>query len=293
MTGAIAYEGRPLARLELSAGVQKAFYRKSTLSPGAAAAVRGRDDPWLYNFAGALHVGKRLVLYGSYTQGLEEGGVAPANAKNKDAASPALRTRQVDAGLRYAITDDVRLVAGAFDVRKPYFNLDAADTYRRLGDYRQRGIELSLTGSPAPGVYVVAGNLLLDPTVEGEEVDAGLIGRRPVGQTRRLTIVSVDYQLPGIPGASVNASAQSVASRVASRDNRLSIPARSVLDVGARYSFAIGSSPATISARVGNVFNTFGWRTNPSEVFVPNNQRRLTVTLAADLQPRKGGGQSG
>ena len=283
VTVALAYDGRPVRWLEVSAGLQRPDYRKSTSAPGQDAPVLGRDRPWLYNVAAAVRPSARLAIYGSLTQGLEEGGVAPSNAINKDAASPALRTRQIDVGIRYALTDGLKAVAGVFAVNKPYFNLDADDRYRQLGDYSQRGIELSLAGSVAKGLYVVAGTLLLNPKVSGEEVDAGTIGPRPVGQTRRLTIVSGDLQVPGIEGVSINATATSVASRVASRDNRLALPARAIIDLGARYRFRIGDAPGTISVRVSNAFNKDGWRTNSSEIFVPLTQRRANLTLAADL----------
>jgi iron complex outermembrane receptor protein len=283
ITLALAYEGRPFRWLEASAGLQRPNYRKATRAPGQDDPVLGSDRPWLYNVAAAVRPTARLAIYASLTQGLEEGGVAPSNALNKDAASPALRTRQIDAGIRYALTDGLKAVAGVFAVNKPYFNLDAEDRYRQLGDYSQRGIELSLAGSPAKGLYVVAGTLLLDPTISGEEVDAGTIGRRPVGQTRRLTIVSGDLQVPELEGVSINTTITSVAQRVASRDNRLALPPRAVVDLGARYRFRIGDAPGTISLRVSNAFNKDGWRTNSSEIFVPLTQRRVSVALAADL----------
>jgi iron complex outermembrane recepter protein len=76
---------------------------------------------------------------------------------------------------------------------------------------------------------------------------------------------------------------QSIEGRMASSDNQLSIPARSVLDVGARYRFQIGRAPATLRLYVGNVFDTFGWRTNSSEVFVVNGPRRFSISIAADF----------
>lgn len=283
LTVAAAYQGRLFDRLELTAGLQKAFYEKTTVDPSAPAPAVGKDEPFLYNGAAAFHFDKKLAFYASYARGLEEGGTAPAVAVNKDAASPALITRQIDAGFRYAFTDDLRLVAGVFEVTKPYFNLDAMNVYRELGEFRQRGIEMSLTGSPVKGLTLVAGNLLVQPRVTGEEVELGLIGEKPVGQTNRLTIISADYQIPFATGFSVNGTLISVGDRVASRDNALSIPARYVVDLGARYRFKIGAAPAQLSLRVGNVGNKFGWRTNASEVFVPNDQRRVSVDLAADF----------
>jgi iron complex outermembrane recepter protein len=124
---------------------------------------------------------------------------------------------------------------------------------------------------------------LIEPRVSGDEVASGTIGKVPVGQTERLTIGSAEYRLPWLPSFSVSATVTSVDDRMASSDNRLSIPARSVFDLGARYRFQIGRAPATLRFSFGNVFDKFGWRTNSSEVFVTNAPRRFSVTLAADF----------
>ena len=123
----------------------------------------------------------------------------------------------------------------------------------------------------------------MEPRVSGEEVANGTIGKVPVGQTERLTIGSVEYQLPWVKSLSLSATVTSVDDRMASSDNQLSIPARSVYDLGARYRFQIGRAPATLRFSFGNVFDKFGWRTNASEVFVTNAPRRLAITFAADF----------
>ncbi|MCI1142762.1 hypothetical protein MOP88_11495 [Sphingomonas sp. WKB10] len=53
--------------------------------------------------------------------------------------------------MRWTIAGDVKLVAGVFDVRKPYLSLDPTGLFTRLGDIRNRGIEASLSGTPFTG----------------------------------------------------------------------------------------------------------------------------------------------
>lgn len=282
-TLAAAYEGQPVRWLALSGGVQKARYRKETTDPGSSDPISGRDDPWLYNIAAAVRASSKLAIYASYTSGLEEGGVAPDSAVNKGSAAPAIVTKQIDAGIRYAIKPDLKLIVGAFQVEKPYYNLDGLNLYRRLGEVRQRGIEMSLAGQLFKDFRIVAGTVLLDPRVLGEEVASGLIGFRPVGQVRRLTIASADYTIAAVKGLSVNTTLTSVSARTANSANTLAIPARSVVDVGARYRFKIGSADASLIGRVGNVLDKFGFRTNASGLFVPNDPRRFSIALAADF----------
>jgi len=282
-THAVAYRGRWSDRIELTLGLQKTRYEKEVTEPGALAPQLGKDDPWLYNAGLALYQTDKLAWYASYSRGLEEGGVAPEVAANKNAAPPAIRTRQWDAGARYAFTPALKLVVGVFDIQKPYFGLDDASFFRELGEERHRGLEVSLAGEVMDGLNVVLGTVLMEPRVSGEEVANGTIGKIPVGQTERLTIGSAEYQLPWMNSLSVSATVTSVDDRMASSDNQLSIPARTVYDLGARYRFQIGRAPATLRLSFGNVFDKFGWRTNASEVFVTNAPRRIALTLAADF----------
>lgn len=288
LTHALAYRGRWSDVIEATLGLQKTRYEKQVTEPGATSPQFGEDDPWLYNAGLALYQSSQLAWYASYSTGLEEGGVAPENAANKNAAPPAIRTKQWDAGLRYALTPSLKVVAGVFNIEKPYYSLDNANFYRELGQQVHRGLELSVAGQLVEGLNVVIGTMLLEPRVKGEEVDSGRIGKVPVGQTERVTIASVDYRLPWLNSVSIDALIQSVGDRVASSDNQLSIPARSVMDLGARYRFQIGRAPATLRLYVGNVFDTFGWRTNSSEVFTVNGPRRFSISIAADFP---GGGQ--
>lgn len=259
----------------------RAIARPSTNPRGGE--QKGRDDAWLYNLAGAWKASDRLAFYASYTTGLEEGGVAPENAVNKNAAPPAIRTKQVDAGLRYAITPKLRLVAGVFDVRKPYYNLDAGSVYRELGEQRHKGVEMSVSGEIAKGLNLVVGAVLIRPRATGEEVAAGRIGKIPPGQVKRLAVINLDYQLPWWEQVSVNAGVTSIGAREASRDNLLQLPARNVFDLGARYRFEVAGAPATLRVSVANVFDKYGYRTAGSGVFTHLAQRRYSLTLAADF----------
>jgi iron complex outermembrane recepter protein len=85
-----------------------------------------RAGPLLYNASLNVILGQNLALYTSYTRGLEESGSAPSSAVNRGEAMPASLTEQVDGGLRYAITPRLNLIAGVFQVERPYFNLNSS-----------------------------------------------------------------------------------------------------------------------------------------------------------------------
>ena len=289
ITGGLGYELRWPGVAELSLGVQKAAYEKTTRIPDLEA-ITTKDNPWLYNGTLAVYLAKGLVAYAGYTRGLEESGVAPPNAINRNSAPPALRTSQRDAGIRYALMPGFTVVAGVFDVRKPYFNLDPDFEYRQLGTVRHRGVELSLAGQPVEGLSVVAGAVFLDAKVSGEAVDLGIIGPRPGGTTNRIIRANFDYRLPFLEAVSVDLGINNVGARVASAKTyeelggrQLMTKPRTTVDIGARYRFRAGKAPAVLRAQITNLFDVYGWDVSPSSNFRPSDERRFTLSLAADF----------
>ena len=289
ITGGIGYELRWLNVTELSLGIQKTEYEKNSFIPGRPT-LTTKDSPWLYNGTLAVHLTNKLVAYAGYTRGLEESGVAPANAVNRNSAPPALRTSQRDAGIRYAILPRLNLVAGVFDVRKPYFSLDPDLVYRELGTVQHRGVELSLAGQPIDGLTVVAGAVLLDAQVTGEAVNLGIIGPKPVGTAGRIVRANFDYRLPSFEGLSVDLGTTYQAAQVASirgyaelGGRQLRTQPQTLFDLGARYRFRAGDTPATLRVQTTNVFNTYRWKVAGNSSFRFNDARRFLLTLAADI----------
>lgn len=267
---------------ELSAGIQKIDYSKRVTTPTGALPPTN-DRPWLYTLNAAIYLADNLAVYGGYTRGLEESDVAPSNAINRNEAPPAIRTEQKDFGIRWGISPGVSMIAGYFDVRKPYFNLDASSRFRELGEVRHRGVELSLSGEVAPGLRVVAGSVYLDAEISGEEVERGLIGRRPVGGFRLHTIANANWELPWHKPLTLTARFERTSDRVANAANTLFIPARWVGSLGARYRAKIGTVPVLARFNVDNILNTFGWATGSSGFFINNAARRFSFSLAADF----------
>lgn len=281
-TVGVAYEGRWKKVGEVSVGLQKTDYRKRVFGPGVPV-VTTKDAPLLLNATAAVHASPSLAFYGGYTQGLEESPVAPGHAVNRDEAPPAIRTRQVDAGLRWSITPAIRLVAGVFEVRKPFYSLDAGRVFRQLGNVSHRGAEFSLSGQVAPGLTAIAGTALIDATLSGDAVDSGLVGKKPVASFGRLSTAVLDYRPTFAPAVSVDVVVESTSDRVASVDGKLVIPARAIASVGGRYRFKLGKAPATLRVQLANIANKFGWANGSSGIYLYNFPRRLTATLTTDF----------
>ncbi|MBA3898149.1 MAG: TonB-dependent receptor [Sphingomonadaceae bacterium] len=283
-TVGVGYQGKWRGVGEVSIGIQKTRYTKRITDPDPAIVFpETRASPWLPSATAALYLAPSVALYAGYTRGLEESPVAPSDAVNLNEAPPAIRTRQKDGGVRWTISPSVTAVLGAFEVEKPYFNLDPARRFRQLGQVTNRGIEFSIAGQVAPGLSLVAGNVLLDAKVSGEEVAAGRIGPRPVGTFRRHTIISMNYSVPTFEALSFDAYFEGTSNRTANSANTLLIPERAIVNLGTRYRFKVGETALLVRAQVQNVTNTFGWNVGGSGFFVPNGARRWLLSVAADV----------
>jgi iron complex outermembrane recepter protein len=197
MIAGVAYDGRWPGVGSISLGLQRTWCHEGVDRQGSPLALTD-DEAWLPNVTISAELSRRLALYGSYTRGLEESGLAPDSAANRTEALPAILTEQIDAGLRWKLTTSFSLVAGLFDVRKPYFAADEANVFRELGDVRHRGAELSLAGPIAEGLTIVAGAVLMQPQVTGDGVALGRVGPRPLGQPAQLLTLATQYAVPGV-----------------------------------------------------------------------------------------------
>lgn len=272
------YEGQWQGVGEISLGVQRSDYYKRIVLPDRGTLVT-RSQPVLFNANAAVTITERLALYGGHVTGLEESGVAPEQAANRNEALPAIRTRQFDAGLRWSL-GRLRLVAGLFEVSKPYFNLDAGGIFRELGTVANRGLEASLSGPLTDSLTIVAGTVQLRPRVTANLPG---VGRQPVGAIRETYTASADWRPPFAPGLSLDVNLFHVSSQTATVSNRVAIPARTYIDLGGRYRFNLARKSATLRLQVENLLDFQGYELFGAGAYRPIWGRAAIAYLTVDL----------
>lgn len=284
-TVGISYDLTWSGRGAINLGLSQSRYRKTVnFADPAAPDVIARDRPLLWNVSASLALAPQLIVYGGIFRGQEEALVAPEISVNRSEAPPAIRTRQAEAGLRYAFTSKLSLVAGLFSIEKPYFNLDPSLRYRQLGVVANRGIELSLAGRLAPGLSLVAGNVFIDPRISGEAVSEGLIGRQPVGSVRRRSVLNLDWRSNNGNGPlSFDLAYEGRGRRMANTANSFTAPARNTFSLGARYRFDLFATRALLRVQANNLFNEYSWAVTSSGGFLYSDPRSVTAQLILDL----------
>lgn len=274
------YRGSIAERTRLNAGILKSLYRKTYVGP--AGGSRSKSAPLLYNLGASYRIGRDVDLYASYSRGLEEAGVAPSAAANRNEILDAILVRQAEVGFRWLLAPELNLFLSAFENKKPYAGIDPADNfYRFLGNVRHRGVEASFTGRPAQGLQIVAGGVLLDPEI----INRGQSGPhplRPVAVPRFRAIFNADFTVPWIRGLSIDAGLQHTGSRAvrssrSASGDQLQATALTTLNAGFRFAFKLGTNDAVVRGQILNLTNSFAWDVNSSETLAYNEPRRARI----------------
>jgi len=261
-------------------GFLKSNYRRTILDPGSAPSSE-TASPWLSNFRATVEPTKALTFYGSLVQGLEDSALAPTIATNRGEPPPATRTRQVDAGLRYAPAGKLSVILGAFDIEKVYFNLDAAELYTALGTIRHRGLETSLNYASG-GLTLVAGGVLLRQHVERRLPEPGATGFVSPGPVPLVVNLNLDYAPPRLQPWAGSISWTRLSERVATADDRYWLPPLAMLSLGLRYESKLGSHPLTMRFDAVNVTDARGLHLTQVGQVIPELGRHFALTIAID-----------
>ena len=281
-TPGVAYSGSWPDRAQITLGLQRIDYQRTVMTPGFATSS-DRSSPWLYNAAAAASVTHDLLIYASYTRGFEEAGIAPSNATNRFQPLPAELDTQVDAGLRYQLRPKLQLVAGVFDIHKPYFDSDQTNLFRLVGNTRNRGAEISLTGDLTSRLNVVSGIVLIHPTVQFQPgAVTGPLNQIAIGPIPGYMSTYLQYHPAVLPGLIIGATIQTTSSRYAVYPD-VNIPAATTFGADIRYRTQIWGKDATFWLQSYNLDNAYVLRPNESGELNALDARRFELSLVIDI----------
>jgi iron complex outermembrane receptor protein len=276
----VTFEEHWQGRGSFAVGVLNDHYRRTVKMASGATDVDA-TSPWLVNARLAVNAGAQLIFYGSYVQGLEDSSVAPVSADNRNEPPPATRTWQLDGGLRYAPFERMQLIFGAFEIHKPYFNTGIDNVYTQLGQLQYRGLESSVSYNNN-GLTVLLGGVWLQPRVERVIPEPGATGDVPLGPVPLTFTVNLDYAPPQWGPWGASAQWNRLSSRVATTDNAIYLPALDTLAAGIRYHWTMRAKPWNLRLDAFNLTDSRGLHVSDLEVVLPEQGRRIMLTLATD-----------
>jgi iron complex outermembrane receptor protein len=274
----IGWQHQRASGLALNLGLRRVRLDESSRSADGTDSGR-RSAEWLHNASLVLPLTARTTVFASTTRGIEEAGTAPQNAANRFEVLPPAMARQSELGVKWQPEDGPALIGTLFEIAKPEPGLDTDGVYRFLTGARHRGVELSMAGNLTEGLDVVAGVSWLQPRLEGPLVDAGIIGERPVGRATTLALASFSYRPPAMERLSFDADATWYGSAPADTRDDARTAGYALVNVGARYRFALGRIPAQWRLRIYNAGNRHAWSAGSSGIQSWEPERRVMLSL--------------
>ena len=221
-----------------------------------------------------------LMAYVSYSQGVEEGEVAPAGTANQNTRMPPGVSRQKEIGLRW-LTGGGTLLSGAlFDIERPGAYTDSANTFVASGRQRYRGLEVSAQGRLTTALAWQLSGQWLD--AEFRRINAQYDGKRPENTARTTASAFLSYDIAAVPGLSVNGGAYFTGRRPVDDLNQGFIGGATVFGLGARYVAQLMGRRTTFQLNVDNVGDKRYWSAAGTRLAV-GTPRTIKALVKIDL----------
>lgn len=225
---------------------------------------------------------QHLALYANFTSGLSRGGTAPATAANFGEVFKPYKSKQYEAGVKL---DSSNLITtfSVFQIDRPNaLTNPVTNMYSFDGQQRNRGFEVSTMGEVVPGLSLMASATLYDAKLQKT---AGGVnqGNDANGVPSHTLNLGADWELPAVPGLSLNARAIYTASTPYNQQNTQTLPSWTRVDIGGRYTTRFGDMPVTLRAGVENVFDESYWLSSSTLLTVGTVAAPRTVLLSAQF----------
>lgn len=227
---------------DYNTGLENSGYESNKNTPFAAIVYKPRKD---------------LSVYANYSEGLQRGPVASGiDIVNQGEIFAPYVARQREAGVKY---DSGRygLSAAVFSTSQPSAYVENR-VFGVFGEQRNRGLELSVFGTPVRGLKLLGGLTLIDAE---QRVTAGGVnqGKDAIGVPQTQLNIGADWDVPGVDGLSLNARTVYTSKQYADGANLQKLPSWTRLDLGATWNTRFMDRDLTLRARVDNVTDKNYW----------------------------------
>jgi len=218
-------------------------YKESATTPAAALIFQATD---------------KIAFYANYTEGLNQGSIAPATAANAGEVFAPYKTKQKEFGIKFDFGDFAQTIS-LYEIKRPSSYTDpSTNIFSFGGEQRNRGVEWSFFGSPFEGVRLMGGVAYSDPKITKTANPANK-GKLATGLPKWQGKLGAEWDIPQLQGMTLTANVTTMSKQYINADNSLSIPGHTVFDLGARYTSKVAGNPITVRAAVTNVGNKAYW----------------------------------
>lgn len=215
-------------------------------------------------------------IYASAGQGIETEAVPnlPAKFVNAGQVLQALRSHQVEVGLKQQMANEGLWSLTLFQINKPYYqdetstsnaSIPAGMVQRSIGGLKARhqGLEASWMGKLSPELNLSAQATWLDARIRDLN-NTGLGGRTP--NTAAFTAaLQLAWQVPQVSGLSWTNRANYSSAKAVTLDQSVTLPSYWQWDSWVNYRTRLGGTPAVLRAGIDNVLDRRYWKDAPTQ----------------------------
>lgn len=223
-----------------------------------------------------------ISLYGSYLEGIEESGQAPANRANAgELLAPAL-SKQKEIGIKAEVAHGVLLQAAYFDIKRPSTTVDLSNRFVLNGLARYKGLELAASGEVTKQLAIIASALFLDAK-QLNAASAATFGKVPDNTPERTASLFAEYRLPSMPGLALGGGFFYVGKRPVNNENQAFVHGYTTLSLAVRHTTQLGGKRTTFQATLDNATNRNYWSTAGNGLLGVGTPRTLKVAARVEF----------
>ena len=242
-------------------------YKQSATTPAAALMVKASDH---------------ISVYANYTEGLSQGAMAPNTAENAGEVFAPYKTKQKEVGIKFDLGAFAHTLS-VYEIKRPSSYTDpVTNVFSFGGEQRNRGVEWGLFGVPMRGVRLMGGIAYSDARVTKAAVAANE-GKQATGLPKWQAKLGAQWDVPAWQGLTLSANATTASRQYLNADNSLSVPGRTVFDVGARHATKVSGRPLTLRAAITNLTNKAYWAKPHYTSLALGAPRTLYVSATMDF----------
>lgn len=223
----------------------------------------------------------QLMVYASYTTGIEQGEGAPNTALNVNERLPPSISRQKEAGLRWQATKHWQLATAAFDIDRAANYLNDEAYFVQGGRERYRGVEFSAQGQ-------LSSNWMLQLSAQSlcahfASITPSLQGKIPENTPGKTASLFAQYSLSQLTGLSINGGLYYLGRRPVNDLDQATIGGVTTLGFGMRYAQTLGRQRLIWQANVENATNRRYWAATGNNRLAVGLPRTWKLSLKWDL----------
>jgi iron complex outermembrane receptor protein len=232
-----------------------------------------------------------VSIYANRIEGLAKGPTAPTSSGSRvvingnEVFAPS-RSKQIEAGVKVDM-GTYGATLGVYRIEQPadgYTQVidDSTAVFIQDGEQVNKGVELNVFGEPLDGLRVLSGVTVMDTELKDTQ-DGANDGNRAIGVPSFQFNASVDWDIPGVQGAALNARMLRTGGQYADAANNLSLPSWNRFDAGARYAFKVQEKDVTLRFGVENIANKSYWESAQGGYLTQGEPRSAKLSGTIDF----------